>query len=78
MELRPYVTPERGACGGVVARVALLSLGGALGFITFVLAAYAVSETRAMRDEMEANRAYPFLTLGRVRSEEHTSELQSR
>ena len=68
MEFRPYVTPERGACGGVVARVALLSLGGALGFITFVLAAYAVSETRAMRDEMEANRAYPFLTLGRVKA----------
>ena len=68
MEFRPYVTPERGACGGGVARVALLSLGGALGFITFVLAAYAVSETRAMRDEMEANHAYPFLTLGRVKA----------
>ena len=37
MEFRPYVTPERGACGGVVARVALLSLGGALGFITLSL-----------------------------------------
>lgn len=68
MEFRPYVTPERGACGGGVARVAMLSVGGALGFITFVLAAYAVSEVREMRDEMKANHAYPFLTLGGVKA----------
>ena len=53
-EFRPYETPKRSNLGniGVIA-------GGIVTFIGFVLAAYAVSETRKLRDSINSP---PYLT----------------
>ena len=62
-EFRPYVTPSRGACASSPCRIAATAIGGALGFIVFVLSAYGVSEVRSIRRALNAR---PYLTLNHV------------
>lgn len=70
-EFRPYITPRRNV-GDSAKNIGMIA-GGIMTFIGFVLAAYAVSETRKLRDSMNSGRNPPYLTKDALASAEGAS-----
>ena len=60
---RPYVTPKRDSCLSGFHSKILTGTTYALAFITLVLSAYAVHETKKLNERIDAEHANPFLTL---------------